>query len=105
MKSPIIPEEELNKLKEVLEEVKEFMEIHSSLSPRVDMDSTDIEKIHAFMYLDLLGDFIKKAKMLTELLELSEEEFVKTATKDGKYSTEEVLSMVMNKILLDMLSD
>ena len=102
MKNPIISEKELNKLKEVLEGIHELYEIHSSLLPtRVDMDITNIEKIHILMYLDLLGDFLKSAKMLMSLLELSEEEFVKFTTDDGKYTVEEMLSKIMKKMLSD----
>ena len=105
MKNPIIPEKELNKLKEVLEGIHELYEIHKGLEPDFTVETTDIQKVHILIYLDTLDDFLKSAKILMELLEISEEEFVKTATEDGKYTVEEMLSKIMQKIMLDMLSD
>ena len=103
MKNTIISEEEVNKVLEIYNHVEELVEIHAKNSPNFSEEVSHVEKIHTSVYLDMLGDFVKSAKCLHDLFEISEEDFVQIITDNGKISVEEALSSVMFKCLMDII--
>jgi len=65
--------------------------------------ATKAEKVHILLYMDLVKDFIRDIGALRGLLEVSEEEFIKEVTEDGKMSLEEVEHKLMFSMLTDMI--
>lgn len=105
MKNTIISEKEEMKVLEILVHMEELNQIHMNSVPDLEgADVSDVEKIHSLIYLDALGEFYKSASLLRSLVNVSEEEFVKGITDDGKRTIEEVLHITMMNAVADMLS-
>ena len=105
MKNPMLPESELRILGELFEKVDKLVENHekTSLTPSVVAKASDIEQIHIVMYMDLVKDLVLATRTIKDLLEISEEEFIKAMTDDGERSLEEVKKVMMMKMLADMI--
>lgn len=105
MKNAMLPESELKILGEIFQKVDELTENHqkSPLDVGALTNSSELEQLHIMFYLDLLRDVVVNVKTLKDLLEISEEDLVKTVTEDGKVSLKEVKKMMMMKMITDMV--
>lgn len=105
MKNAMLPESELKILGEIFEKITELVDNHekSPLSMKALHESSEAEQLHIVMYMDILKDMITSAKSLQGLLEISEEEFIKAVTEDGKISMREVKRKMMMNMLIDMM--
>lgn len=90
MKNSIIPQEEINAVKKVIEAVEELSRVHASTRP-VFNNATKVEAVHTFTYLNCTEELFHSTGALKQLLDVSEEEFVKVATGNGKRTIEQIL--------------
>lgn len=108
MKNTMISNKEREALELIYKGVDKFIEAHNDFTLEEMMTNiknvTQVEKVHTLLYMDLVKDFINNIGALKGLLEISEEEFVKTVTEDGKMSLSEVEHKMMSSILTDMLT-
>lgn len=105
MKNPMLPESELKILGEIFQKVDELIENHEKTHLTMGMieKASDAEQLHIVMYMDLLKDSITHIKTLKDLLEIGEEDFLKSVTDDGKRTVKEVKRMMMMNMLIDMM--
>lgn len=106
MKNSIVKEKEANALNEVIEKVENFVRTHAEYQPtpkEID-NSTDLEKIHTIMYLDAINDLIKATSFIRSLRDVSEEEFEKGVTDDGKITVEDAKNRYMLHAMADIVS-
>lgn len=103
MKNPIIPEAEVTAVKKVIEAVEELREIHSCNQPIFDNGEDDLDRLHILVYLHFVKDLIESGLILKELIEVSREDFEKTATNNGEREVLEVLRNATISELLDTL--
>ena len=101
MKNPIIPEEEVTAVKKVIEAFEELREIHYCHKPIFDNGEDDLDRLHILSYLHFIKDLIESGLILKELIEVSREDFEKTATNNGEREVFEVLRNVTISELLD----
>ena len=104
MKNTMIPQEDVAKLKEVVEKVDEYIKNHKNLSPTIEGAENRLQRIHTILYLELTKDLISSAKGLEALLNDDEEEFIKSITNDGEMTVEEVERSLMMNVLMEMLT-
>ena len=100
MKNPIIPEAEVTAVKKVIEAVEELKEIHKLHQPIFDNGEDDLDRLHILVYLHFVKDLIESGLILKELIEVSREDFEKTATNNGE---REVLEVLRNATLSELL--
>ena len=105
MKNKMLPESELRILEDVFKKIDELMENHEKtpLTPNKVASASEIEQIHIVMYMDCLKDLITATKVLKDLLDISEEEFIEAITKGGKLPLAEVKRAMMLKMITDMI--
>ena len=103
MKNPIIPEAEVTAVKKVIEAVEELKKIHSCHHPIFDNGEDDLDRLHILVYLHFVKDLIESGLTLKELIEVSREDFEKTATNNGEREISEVLRNATFSELLDSL--
>lgn len=105
MKNKMLPESELRILGELFEKIDELVENHEKtpLTPSKVASASEIEQIHIIMYMDCLKDLITATKILKDLLEIGEEDFIEAITKDGKLSLAEVKRAMMMKMITDII--
>ena len=103
MTNPIIPEAEVNAVKKVIEAVEELKEVHEGGSPIFNDSEDDLDRIHTIAYLHFIKELIGSSEALKELLEVSREDFEKTATNNGEREVLEVLRNATISELLDTL--
>lgn len=103
MKNPIIPEAEVTAVKKVIEAVEELKEIHKLHQPIFDNGEDDLDRLHILVYLHFVKDLIESGLILKELIEVSREDFEKTATNNGEREVLEVLRNATISELLDSL--
>lgn len=103
MKNKIIPINEIEAVKKCLDEVNNIVKVHSSVTPDMD-NASSLERMNAIIYLDILSDFLEKASVLRGFLKLSEEEFLRLATKDGKLSLREAETQVLMNGLINAIT-
>ena len=101
MKNPIIPEAEVTAVKKVIEAVEELKEIHKLHQPIFDNGEDDLDRLHTLVYLHFVKDLIERGLILKELIEVSREDFEKTATNNGEREVFEVLRNATLSELLD----
>ena len=101
MTNPIIPEAEVNAVKKVIEAVEELKEVHNGFSPIFNGSEDDLVKLHTFAYLHFFKELIGSSVAIKDLLEVSREDFEKTATNNGEREVFEVLRNVTISELLD----
>ena len=104
-KNTIIPKEDVEKVKEIIEKVNGYLDCHAELTPSMDNATDPLLRIHTVLYLDMMKDIIRSAKALEFLLDCNEEDFVKSITEDGKRTIEEVDKKVMFNMLMEILTD
>lgn len=104
MKNTMIPQEDVTKLKEVVEKVREYVNNHAELKPTFEGTNDRLQIIHTILYLELSRDLVKSAKGLEILLECSEEEFIKNITDDGRTLEEVERTLVMN-VIMDSITE
>ena len=102
MKNPIIPEAEVTAVKKVIEAVEELKEIHKLHQPIFDNGEDDLDRLHILVYLHFVKDLIESGLILKELIEVSREDFEKTATNHGEKKVSEVL---FNATLFELLNE
>lgn len=102
MNNTIIPKSEREKMEEIISLVKDFVEHHSEVKPNLGAENR-LERIHTVLYLDIVGDLVRSAKTLEDLLTATEEEFTNIITKNGEKTLEEVERMVMMKAMANVL--
>jgi len=107
MQNTMISNKEKEALEQIYKGVNKFIEIHNETAleemMRRTRTATKAEKVHILLYMDLVKDFIRDIGALRGLLEVSEEEFIKEVTEDGKMSLEEVEHKLMFSMLTDMI--
>ena len=108
MKNTIISKEELEALQEVFKSVDHLVEAHNNsicgLKSAVDK-STKVERLHILTYLDISKDLFKAVQSLKAVIKISEEDFIRAATQEGKRTLDEVIKVTMFKSLMDCLED
>lgn len=104
MKNTVIPQADIDKLKEVIEKVKDYVESHKQCEPARE-SLTQLNRIHSVLYLRMIKELISTARSLESLLECSEEEFIKTITGDGKITVDEAEKNLMLNVMMEMLKD
>ena len=105
MENLVIPKEDTQKIKEVIEKVKEFKENHKGLKPSLSEATDQLQRIHTILYLEMTRDLLKSAGTLEHLLECSKEEFIAYITNDGAHSIDEVETNLMLSIMLEMATN
>jgi transcriptional antiterminator len=105
MKNPMLPESELKILGEIFQKVDELLENHEKTPLKMSMveKASDAEQLHIVMYMDMLKEMVVDIKTLKDLLEVSEEDFIKSVTDNGKRTMREVKRVMMMKMITDMM--
>ena len=103
MKNPIIPEAEVTAVKKVIEAFEELREIHYYHEPIFDNGEDDLDRIHILVYMHFIRDLTGSIGAIKDLLEISREDFEKTATNNGEKEVLEVLRNATFSELLDTL--
>lgn len=104
MKNTVIPQADVDKLKEVIEKAKDYVKSHKQCKPALE-SLTQLNRIHSVLYMRMVKELISTARSLESLLECSEEEFIKTLTDDGKITVDEVEKNLMLNVMMEMLKD
>lgn len=106
MKNAMLPESEQKILGEIFQKVDELLENHEKTPLTMSMveKASDAEQLHIIMYMDLLKEAITSIATLRDILEISEEDFIKTVTNDGKRTMKEVKRVMMMKMITDMIT-
>lgn len=108
MQNTMISNKEKEALEQIYKGVDKFIEAHNGIALEEMMShirtATKAEKVHTLLYMDLVKDFISNLGALRGLLEISEEEFIKEITENGKLSLDEVEHKLMFSMLTDMLT-
>lgn len=107
MQNTMISNKEKEALEQIYKGVDKFIEAHNEVAlaemMRHTRTATKAEKVHSLLYVSLVKDFIRDIGALKGLLEVSEEEFVKEVTEDGKMGLDEVEHRLMFSMLTDMI--
>ena len=103
MRNKIIPINEIEAVKECLNEVNNIVKVHSSVTPDMD-NASSLDRISTIIYLDIISDFLKKASVLRGFLEISEDEFLRLITEDGKLSLCEAETKVLMNGLINAIT-
>ena len=104
MQNPILPKEDIEKIKEVIEKVNIYIDSHQKISPNISDVGSRLNRVHTMLYLEIVKDLITNVKMLEQILECSPEEFEKIFTEDGE-TLENVERMLMANMMLNILSN
>lgn len=105
MKNSMIPTSELKILGEIIQKADELVANREKtpLTMSSIERASEAEQVHIVMYMDLLKDALTSIKTLSGLLEVSEEEFIKVVTDDGKLTMKEVKRKMMMGMIIDMI--
>lgn len=107
MQNPMIPQNEVDKLKEVITKTNELFEVHHEntkhfIESSVHGEShSTIVRVHTLMYLKGLKDLLDASKMLESIMERTEEEITADLTSHGE-SLEAFERMLRTSMLLEM---
>lgn len=106
MKNTMLPAKEVELVKKAVAIVDELIEVHShtSVEDLMNLGATKFGRVQTIMYLDFIKDFIRDAKALNRLVDMTEEEFCKDLEKHGT-NLDEFERKLMTKMLLDILDD
>ena len=106
MKNTMLPTKEVELVKKAVAIVDELIEVHSNTSVEdlMNLGATKFGRVQTIMYLDFIKDFIRDAKALNKLVDITEEEFCKELEEHGT-NLDEFEHKLMMKMLLDVLSD
>ena len=99
--NPIIPEEELKQLDVFLKEFEKLGEIHINNNPNHSGVDDIVNRIHMFVYLDVLKNMIESVMILKSLLEESREGFISKVTNEGKLTLDETEMRLLMRSLLE----
>lgn len=107
MKNTMISNKELEALQEIFKGVDHFCEAHNKEGLDSFMTTTrrttQVEKVHILLYMDLVKDFIRDIGALRSLLEEDESKFIEVVTDGGKITLDEVEGKLMTSMLMDIL--
>lgn len=107
IKNTMISSKEREALQEVFDAVEKFLKAHNSMPVeemmRLTHKSTQAEKVHSLLYMTLVKDFAQDTGALRSLLEVSEEEFIREVTENGKESLRDVEHKLMFSLLTDLI--
>ena len=106
MKNTVLPTKEVELVKKAVAIVDELIEVHSNTSVEdlMNLGATKFGRVQTMMYLDFIKDFIKDAKALNRLIDMTEEEFCKDL-EEHDTNLDEFERKLMTKLLLDILDD
>ena len=95
MRNPVIPAEEEVAVKKVIEALEELKEVHFRIKPNAsEAGNSDVLMLHSLVYLDNVHKLVEAGTLLKNILEMTEEDFVKTVNATG-CPVEEMLVKVM----------
>lgn len=107
MKNTMISNKEREALQGIFNAVGKFIEVNNEKSIeemlKCTHTATQVEKVHSLLYMSLVQDFLQDFGALKGLLEVSEEEFIRTVTENGKESLREVEHKLMFNLLTDLI--
>ena len=106
MKNTMLPTKEVELVKKAVAIVDELIEVHSNTSVEdlMNLGATKFGRVQTIMYLDFVKDFIRDAKALNRLVDMTEEEFCKDLEEHGT-NLDEFERKLMTKMLLDILEN
>ena len=106
MKNTMLPTKEVELVQKAVAIVDELFEVHShtSVEDLMNLGATKFGRVQTIMYLDFIKDFIKDAKALNRLIDMTEEEFCKELEEHGT-NLDEFERKLMAKMLLEVLDD
>ena len=106
MKNTMLPTKEVELVKKAVAIVDELIEVHShtSVEDLMDLGATKFGRVQTIMYLDFIKDFIRDAKALNRLVDMTEEEFCKDLEEHGT-NLDEFERKLMMKMLLEVLDN
>lgn len=106
MKNTVLPTKEVELVKKAVAIVDELIEVHSNtpVEDLIKLGVTKFGRVQTMMYLDFVKDFIKDAKALNRLIDMTEEEFCKDL-EEHDTNLDEFERKLMVKLLLDILDD
>ena len=103
MRNPVIPAEEEVAVKKVIEALEELKEVHFRTTPNaLEAGNNEVLMLHSLVYLDSVHKLVEAGTLLKNILEMTEENFVKIVNETG-CSVEEVLVKVMAHQLVELL--
>ena len=103
MRNPVIPAEEEVAVKKVIEALEELKEVHFRTTPNaLEAGNNEVLMLHSLVYLDNVHKLVEAGTLLKNILEMTEENFVKIVNETG-CSVEEVLVKVMAHQLVELL--
>lgn len=105
MRSTVIPQEDISKVKEVIAKFDEFLENRKGIKFDPNLGDDQVQGIHSVLYLRAVNEVAETLCFIKHLLECEEEEFISKVTDKGKHTIEEVYRGVMMSALGDMLND
>ena len=103
MRNPVIPAEEEVAVKKVIEALEELKKVHLCTKPNAsEAGNSDVLMLHSLVYLDNVHKLVEAGTLLKNILEMTEEDFVKTVNATG-CSVEEMLVKTMAHKLNELL--
>ena len=103
MKNPILPEQEVEAVKKLIEGMDEVWKAHKDFRPNLNAPCNELERIHTIVYLEALKDAMRGLSALKTMIECSEGEFEAIATLHGKYDVHDVLLHKMATMMAEDL--
>ena len=104
MFNTMIHPEVVQKMQEVVKVFNEYMEVHKSHTPQYDMVD-DVKFAHSMTYIGIIRDITEAIGAMEGCLNITEEDFIKFITKDGKIDMKDVRRILTIKALTDILSE
>lgn len=102
MKNTMIPEEEMAKIRKVIEASNNLLENHNALTPNIDVNDS-VMRVHTLLYLEVVKDLMKTSKLLEALFEMDREKFIAMVTDDNKRDIRTVEREMMMSMLVDLM--
>ena len=102
MKNTMIPQKEVEALREVCIRVEEIVKNHKSTDLNLELVNDTFNRVHTIMFMDFLSNFVDSAIALRRCLDLDSDALNEMLAKEN-LTLEEFEKRVMMKTLSDLL--
>ena len=102
MKNPILPEQEVEAVKKLIEGMDDVKNAHENFRPNLNAPCDELERLHTLVYLEALGDVMRGLSALKTMLEGPRDEFEDIVTLHAKRDVHDVLLHKMATMMMDL---
>ena len=103
MQNKVLPQSEVDKMREVIGNINEVIRNHDKLKPRFEDVGNQLIRIHTLLYMTGAKELICSAKTLERLFDCTPEELVALVTNEGEITIEEAEKNLMIHALVDIM--